>query len=271
MGIDIGELIDLSSSILDFAELADCASERLCTLSSGQRLRLGFAISTAVQYDIMLLDEWIGAGDAAFLKKARARMLDRVQNSKIMVMASHSRDLVKSVCNRGLVLQDGRVVHDAQIEDAYRYYDAILNSGAAPVTPTSAPRQLIDRGSARRFRTRVLESMDLPFPHHVLFENTSGQQSNIPTEHSALIEYIDTDPDRAMTELTVIAKALSLGGPDFLSINPLRIQFSDERGRKLTVEDRGRVTDGNRRAQGGVGRLHLTVSTTADCVEQEAF
>ena len=93
MGIPAVQVRELVDPILDFAELRDVASRRLLTLSSGQKMRLGFAIATSVRSDIMLLDEWFGTGDIYFVKKARARLTDHVEGSKIVVVASHNQTL----------------------------------------------------------------------------------------------------------------------------------------------------------------------------------
>lgn len=112
----------LVDSILDFAELTEMANRRLLTLSSGQRMRLGFAISTAQQHDIMLLDEWFGAGDAYFMRKARERLVDRVKGSKIVVVASHNSELTKQLCTRGLVIQHGQAAFFGPIKEALALY-----------------------------------------------------------------------------------------------------------------------------------------------------
>ncbi|MFP7722463.1 ABC transporter ATP-binding protein [Lysobacter sp. A3-1-A15] len=109
MGMPIGTIQPHIGTILDFAGVADKAVDRLRTLSAGQRMRLGFAISTSVQHDIMLLDEWIGTGDAEFLKKARDRLQSRVEGSRIVVVASHNLKLVRRLCNRAILLEAGQV------------------------------------------------------------------------------------------------------------------------------------------------------------------
>lgn len=120
--------------ILEFSGLSDRAHHRLKTLSAGQKMRLGFAISTSEQQDVMLLDEWLGTGDAEFLEKARGRMMDRVDGSKIVVLASHNTALLKQVCNVGLVLEQGRTVYFGPISDALDAYAALTRQ------PAAAPR-----------------------------------------------------------------------------------------------------------------------------------
>lgn len=127
MGIPAAKVRTMVDSILDFAELEHLANRRLLTLSSGQKMRLGFAISTSVQHDIMLLDEWFGAGDVQFVKKARARLVDRVQGSKIVVVASHNTDLARKLCNRGMVIQQGRMMFLGPISEALAKYKALTD------------------------------------------------------------------------------------------------------------------------------------------------
>lgn len=89
-------------------------------------MRLGFAISTSVQHDIILMDEWVGAGDADFMRRAKERMQNRVGGSKIVVLASHSTGLLRDICNRGIVLDKGRLMHAGDITSSLRYYHDLL-------------------------------------------------------------------------------------------------------------------------------------------------
>lgn len=130
MGIHTSQLKALVEPILSFAGLREVAQRRLHTLSSGQKMRLGFAIATSVEQDIILMDEWLGAGDAEFLKHAKARMDDRVRGSKIIVLASHNNSLLKRICNKGLVLDKGKVVHFGGIDDALGTYKGLVASKA---------------------------------------------------------------------------------------------------------------------------------------------
>lgn len=125
MGLQAKVIKGLVDSILEFAELEHLANRRLLTLSAGQRMRLGFAISTAVQHDIMLLDEWFGAGDFSFVKKARERLVDRMNGSKIVVVASHNTELAKKLCNRALVMDGGRLVYSGDVKDALAFYKSL--------------------------------------------------------------------------------------------------------------------------------------------------
>lgn len=140
MGLRAIDLRDQVDPILAFAGLRDKVNHRLRTLSSGQRMRLGFAISTSVQNDIILMDEWVGAGDSEFMAKATARMQDRVGGSKIVVLASHSVGLLRNICNKGLVLEQGRLVYAGEIVSAlHAYHELLAGLRQQPQTPALEP------------------------------------------------------------------------------------------------------------------------------------
>lgn len=96
--------------IAAFTELGDRLDLPLRTYSSGMMLRLIFAVATAVEGEIVLLDEWIGVGDQQFRKKARQRLDEIVVRAGILVLASHDIELIKSTCNRAILLEKGRIV-----------------------------------------------------------------------------------------------------------------------------------------------------------------
>lgn len=110
MGMTIREVHGIVPAVLEFAGLVDRAGDRLRVLSAGQRMRLSFAITTSRHADIMVMDEWIGTGDADFIEKARARLMGRVEGASIVLLASHSVPLLMQVCERAIYLEDGRIV-----------------------------------------------------------------------------------------------------------------------------------------------------------------
>lgn len=126
MGLRARDLREHVDSILDFSGLHEKSSHRLRTLSSGQRTRLGFAISTTFQHDIMLMDEWVGTGDSEFMAKAKSRLMNRMSGSKVVMLASHSIGLLRDVCNQGIVLEQGRLVHAGSIGSALAYYHELM-------------------------------------------------------------------------------------------------------------------------------------------------
>lgn len=100
------------SDIAEFSGLGDYLKLPIRTYSSGMLVRLGFSISTAFPADIILMDEWLGVGDAKFQEEANKRLQEMTDNAAILVLASHSPDLIKGTCNRCVRLEHGKIVED---------------------------------------------------------------------------------------------------------------------------------------------------------------
>lgn len=101
-----------TEEIIEFAELGDFIDYPIKSYSSGMIVRLAFAISTMIGGDILLLDEVFGAGDARFMKKAKARIKELIEESKILVFVSHDFATVREICNRVVWLDKGVVRMD---------------------------------------------------------------------------------------------------------------------------------------------------------------
>ncbi|MCP3383099.1 ABC transporter ATP-binding protein [Bradyrhizobium sp. CCGUVB4N] len=110
------------AEIAEFTELGDRLDLPLRTYSSGMMLRLIFAVATAVEGEIVLLDEWIGVGDQHFRKKARQRLDEIVARAGILVLASHDVELIKSTCNRAILLEEGRITAAGTTEEILARY-----------------------------------------------------------------------------------------------------------------------------------------------------
>jgi lipopolysaccharide transport system ATP-binding protein len=108
-------------AIAEFSGLGDFLHLPVRTYSAGMLARLMFAVATEFEADILVLDEWLSAGDAAFVQKAAQRMHRMVEDAKIMVMATHDHELVRRVCNRVCELQAGRIVFLGSTEDWFAY------------------------------------------------------------------------------------------------------------------------------------------------------
>jgi ABC-2 type transport system ATP-binding protein len=128
MGLTRAEIEARVAEIAQFSELGEFLDLPIRTYSSGMILRLFFSIATSIHADILLMDEWIAAGDEAFLKKANERLQSVVDRAHILVIASHSRDLLSRLCTRGLLLDAGRVACDGSLEDAFRAYDRLQHA-----------------------------------------------------------------------------------------------------------------------------------------------
>jgi len=101
--------------IEEFTELGQFLAMPVRTYSAGMTTRLLFAVATAVHPEILLVDEVLGAGDAAFQEKARQRMTEFIAKASIFVLASHAPDLMKQFCTRMIKLEHGKIVSDEPI------------------------------------------------------------------------------------------------------------------------------------------------------------
>ncbi len=110
MGLKPSQIAPLADEIAEFSELGDYIHMPLRTYSSGMAMRLAFAVSTSVSADILLMDEWLSAGDAAFSAKAQVRLNSLVDRAKLLVLASHDEKLIRKNCNKIMRLDHGEVV-----------------------------------------------------------------------------------------------------------------------------------------------------------------
>lgn len=110
MGMSKKQVDDMTPQICEFSGLGEYVNMPVRTYSTGMMMRLAFSISTSVEADILLMDEWLSVGDAEFTEKAEQRMRDVVSKSGILVLASHSMDLIRKECNRVVRLEHGRIV-----------------------------------------------------------------------------------------------------------------------------------------------------------------
>ena len=128
MGLSPKEIRAQSGAIAEFTDLGDYLAMPVRTYSSGMLLRLAFAVSTSISPDILLMDEWIVAGDSQFMEKAKRRMESFVGRSNILVLASHSLDLIRRWCDKAVLLEEGRVVAFGPLDDVMSRYDADRNA-----------------------------------------------------------------------------------------------------------------------------------------------
>jgi len=128
MGLSIDQIKSMLPEVIEFADIGASINDTFDTYSTGMRLRLAVAISTMITPELLVLDEWIGAGDQEFRKKIKMRMHQIVDKSKGMVIATHTRGLMKNLCTHGLVMDKGKMVYYGPIDDALHFYDEIKDS-----------------------------------------------------------------------------------------------------------------------------------------------
>jgi ABC-type polysaccharide/polyol phosphate transport system ATPase subunit len=122
LGMTRAEIEGKIPEIERFSELGEYMSLPVRTYSAGMMTRLGFSLATALEPEILLLDEGIGASDARFAERAGARLQEFVRRSAILVLASHSDDLIRSVCNKAALLEAGRIVEIGPVDEILSRY-----------------------------------------------------------------------------------------------------------------------------------------------------
>jgi ABC-type polysaccharide/polyol phosphate transport system ATPase subunit len=122
LGLEDATVKGLLPSIVEFADLGEFIDAPMKTYSSGMRARLGFSIATAVDPDILLLDEVLSTGDANFRAKSKARVIDLVKGAKGVVLVTHDMEWVREYCNRAMLLEKGRVVLEGDPDEVVQLH-----------------------------------------------------------------------------------------------------------------------------------------------------
>ena len=134
LGLDDAVTRELLPSIIEYAELGDFIDVPLRTYSSGMRARLGFAIATSVEPDILLLDEVLATGDANFRAKSKARVIEIVGAAKAVVLVTHDMNWVTEYCNRAILIERGLMVMEgepAEVVELHRVHTEEARARAA--------------------------------------------------------------------------------------------------------------------------------------------
>ncbi len=122
MGMAHKEIQERLEPIVAFADIGEFIDAPLKTYSSGMRARLGFAIATSVDPDVLLLDEVLATGDQVFREKSKARVLQLVRQAKAIVLVTHDMAWVTEYCNRAILLEKGRVIAEGDPAEVVRVH-----------------------------------------------------------------------------------------------------------------------------------------------------
>lgn len=123
-GLTRKEVKEKQQAIADFTELGDYLSMPIRTYSTGMQVRLAFSIATSIYPEILVLDEVIGAGDASFIEKARARLFEMMNVSSIVLLASHDNRILQRACNKILWLDGGQLKFFGDVDEGLARYSA---------------------------------------------------------------------------------------------------------------------------------------------------
>jgi ABC-2 type transport system ATP-binding protein/lipopolysaccharide transport system ATP-binding protein len=124
LGLSPRGIEERMAEIVDFTELGDYLDLPVRTYSSGMTARLTFAVATCFAPEILLMDEWIMAGDASFLAKAQRRIETFIQHTGVMVLASHNEEICRRWCNKAVWMHRGEVRAQGTIQDVLDAYAA---------------------------------------------------------------------------------------------------------------------------------------------------
>ncbi len=123
LGLENSEIKNIEKKIIEFASLGEYIDQPVRTYSSGMKMRLGFAININIRPDILVIDEALSVGDAAFKKKCEGKIKELRDTGITVLFVSHSMKSVSETCNRAIYLRDGMIEYDGDIEKAFEHYE----------------------------------------------------------------------------------------------------------------------------------------------------
>lgn len=126
LGIDEKEVKAMEEEIIEFADLGDYIDQPIRTYSSGMKARLGFAINANIKPEILIVDEALSVGDKEFRQKCNKKINEIVGTGATFLFVTHSTNVAKNFCKRGIVLKMGRIIFDGEINDAIDFYEDFL-------------------------------------------------------------------------------------------------------------------------------------------------
>jgi len=128
LGMTREEIDEKFDSIVDFAEIPDFIDTPVKRYSSGMMVRLAFAVASMMNPDILIVDEVLSVGDMRFRQKCLTRMSEIADQDKTIICVSHIMSVVRQLCDRAILLENGRIVFDGDVEEAIGLYEGISKS-----------------------------------------------------------------------------------------------------------------------------------------------
>jgi len=126
MGYSLAEIMDHMENIEDFAEIGTAIDEPVRTYSSGMQVRLAFSVATAIRPDVLIVDEALSVGDAYFQHKSFARIREFREQGTTLLLVSHDKAAIQSICDRAILLKDGVVFKEGKPEEIMDFYNAMI-------------------------------------------------------------------------------------------------------------------------------------------------
>jgi ABC-type polysaccharide/polyol phosphate transport system ATPase subunit len=122
LGHSVQTMQQLMEEIIDFSELDEFIDRPLRTYSSGMKARLGLAVASAIEPDLLLIDEVLGVGDPNFKEKSKEKILSMVEGAGTVVLVSHSFGLLKQICSKMILIHDGKIVSEGDPDTVIKAY-----------------------------------------------------------------------------------------------------------------------------------------------------
>lgn len=139
LGYDREYIKNKFDEIVEFSELGHFIKVPVKNYSSGMRARLGFSIATAVEPDILILDEVLSVGDAGFKKKSLAKVKSLFEKGVTVLFVSHSIDQVKAICDKAILLEHGEIIAQGSVSDVIPVYEK--KTAKKPKKPAKKPAE----------------------------------------------------------------------------------------------------------------------------------
>lgn len=133
LGMSPADIREKTPQIAEFCELGEFLELPVRVYSAGMVTRLAFAIATSIQPEILILDEGIGAGDARFAEKVTRRTNELIESSTILILATHSLDMIRSMCNKAMLLERGKLLAFGDVAPVLATYDQMVRDSLLTV------------------------------------------------------------------------------------------------------------------------------------------
>lgn len=166
-GLSVEEIAGLMPSIEAFAEIGDYMDQPIRTYSSGMQIRLAFSVATALRPDILIVDEALSVGDSYFQHKSFERIREFQRSGTTLLIVSHDRYAIQTICDKAILLQDGQVKMQGNPVDILDYYNALMaerehQTVQQKVLEDGRISTISGSGEARVETLRLLDSHGLP-------------------------------------------------------------------------------------------------------------
>jgi len=126
LGYPKKKVLEKTAEIIDFADIGDFINQPLRNYSSGMKARLAFSVSVNIDPDILILDEVLSVGDAAFKEKSYAKIKEFFDKGKTILFVSHSMESIRTLCNRAILIQKGKLIMDSDPMSVIQHYATLL-------------------------------------------------------------------------------------------------------------------------------------------------